>query len=162
MNIFVTVGTHSQGFDRLIKEVDELLIKEKIKDKVFAQIGNTKYIPKKIIFKKFLNEKEYLKNFKKADLIISHAGAGSIINALKLNKKLILVPRLKKFNEHTDNHQIELAKEIRKKYMHPYIINIGYLSNCVKKLQKKTIRKNIKRNFIGKEIEKFLNQLKNK
>lgn len=109
MRVFVTVGTHSQQFNRLLQKVDGIAGERK--DFVFfAQTGNSSYAPKNFSYKKFLREKEYGGNFKKADVVVSHGGAGSIINSLRFGKPLIVVPRLERFGEHTNDHQLELAE----------------------------------------------------
>lgn len=108
--IFVTVGTHDQNFDRLLKKVDELKGSGKINEGIFAQTGNSSFVPKNFASKKFFSDSEFEEKMKTCSLVISHAGAGAIILALKHGKKLILAPRLKEFNEHTDSHQLDLAK----------------------------------------------------
>lgn len=112
--IFVSVGTHKEGFDRLIKEIDFLVEQKIIKDKVFAQIGNGKFIPKNITFVRFMNEDEMEKQIKKCNTYITHGGVGSISLGLSLKKRLIILPRLKKYSEAIDNHQIEIATELEK------------------------------------------------
>ncbi|MEK6941451.1 MAG: PssE/Cps14G family polysaccharide biosynthesis glycosyltransferase [archaeon] len=108
--IFVTVGTHGQQFDRLLEKIDGLIGKKMLEEEVFAQSGNSTYAPKNFLSKKFLSESEFEENVKTASLVISHGGAGAIITALKYSKKLILVPRLKEFGEHTDSHQTDLVQ----------------------------------------------------
>lgn len=108
--IFVTVGTHGQQFDRLLEKIDELVSKKLLVEEVFAQSGNSTYQPQNFLSKKFLSEIEFEEYVKKASLVISHGGAGAIITALKYSKKLILVPRLKEFGEHTDSHQVDLVQ----------------------------------------------------
>ncbi|MFH1836084.1 MAG: PssE/Cps14G family polysaccharide biosynthesis glycosyltransferase, partial [Methanobacteriota archaeon] len=108
--IFVTVGLHYQGFDRLIKAVDELALK--IDEEFIAQIGSTQYTPKNMEYFREKTIGEVDEYFKDARIIISHAGIGSIITALKYEKPLIVVPRLKKYNEHTSNHQLEVTKAL--------------------------------------------------
>lgn len=109
--IFVTVGTHNQQFNRLLVEVDRLVETGKIKD-VIAQIGHSDYIPKNYKWFKFLDFGKMIGLQKKADLIITHAGVGSIMTALDLNKPTIVVPRLSKYGEHVDEHQLITAKKI--------------------------------------------------
>lgn len=108
--IFITVGTQKFAFDRLIKEVDELASRKEIKEEIFAQTGYSEYKPKFIGFKQFLSTQEFDDALDKADLVISHGGTASIVKAIKKNKKVIAVPRLKEFNEHVDNHQTEITK----------------------------------------------------
>ena len=108
--IFVTVGTHYQGFERFIEKMDQ--IAAKIDEKVIMQIGFTDYKPKNAKWFKFLEYDEINNLYKEAELIISHAGAGTLFDSLHSKKPIIIVPRLKKFGEHIDNQQIELAEAL--------------------------------------------------
>ena len=110
--ILVTVGTHEQQFDRLIKEVDKLVGKGKIK-KVIAQIGYCNYKPKYIEkYFKFIEYQEMDKLFRKTDIVITHAGIGSTLLAIRYGKPAIVVPRLKQLGEHLTNHQLDVTKEL--------------------------------------------------
>jgi UDP-N-acetylglucosamine transferase subunit ALG13 len=110
--IFVTVGSQKFQFNRLLKAVDDLCEKNVIdKDNVFAQIGYSDYCPKYYKFKEFLNADEFDNNMDKCEIVISHGGTGSIIEAIKKGKKIIAVPRLARYKEHVDNHQIQLLKK---------------------------------------------------
>lgn len=109
--IFISVGSQKFQFNRLLKEIDRLIKSGVIKDEVFAQIGVSDYKPKYYKFKDFLNQSEFNKYIEKSDLIITHAGTGVVVNSLKMNKKVIVVPRLSKYKEHVDDHQIQLTKE---------------------------------------------------
>ncbi len=106
--IFVTVGTHNQDFGRLVEKVDE--IAPKIDDEIIVQRGHTKHIPQNTKHFDFASREEMEKMNSEADIVVTHAGAGSIIFALSSRKPTILVPRLKKFGEHIDDHQLELTK----------------------------------------------------
>jgi len=108
MKIFVSVGTHPQPFDRLLKELDRIAASGK--DIFFAQTGNSSFQPKNFKSKKFLDEGEYKARIREAGLVISHGGAGTMINALLEKKPLLVVPRLEKFGEHTNDHQLDLAR----------------------------------------------------
>ena len=111
--IFVTVGMHYQGFERLIKKMDE--IAGKIDEEVVMQIGFTRYKPKNARYFDFVDDDEkILEYFRRARVIVSHAGAGTLLNALHFGKPVIVVPRLKKFGEHVDDQQLELAELISK------------------------------------------------
>ncbi|MCC7552645.1 beta-1,4-galactosyltransferase [Candidatus Micrarchaeota archaeon] len=110
--IFVTIGT-AIPFDRLIHKLNQIN-KNNIFD-ITAQIGksNFQFINiNKII--DYLTPNELKKEIKRCDIVISHAGAGTIIDLIKLNKKCVLVPRLKEFEEAVDNHQVEICKELEK------------------------------------------------
>ena len=56
--IFVTVGTHEQGVDRLLIELDRLVETGEIKHEVFAQIGYSNYIPKNYEHKEMISYDE--------------------------------------------------------------------------------------------------------
>lgn len=136
MKVFLSVGTHAQQFDRLLAEMDSVLARGKIKAQVFAQTGNSKYTPKNFKCKKFLDEKEYNKKMDWAEIVISHGGAGTIINALLKKKRLIIVPRLKKFGEHTNDHQLELAEAFAKEGKAVGVFEIAELGKQLKAVQK--------------------------
>ena len=107
MKIFVTVGTTK--FDGLIEYIDNNFDSKKYE--VFFQIADGKYIPKNFPYVRFVSN---IKNFfLKCDIVITHAGAGSIYELLELNKKIIIVPNL----ERKDKHQLDIALFMEKKVM---------------------------------------------
>jgi UDP-N-acetylglucosamine transferase subunit ALG13 len=112
--IFVSVGTHAQQFDRLLKEIDRLIEEKVITDKVYAQTGHSSYVPKHYEHKKFLGLLEFDAKIKACSLFITHAGEGNIGTGLQFEKKMIVVARQKKHGEHTNDHQLELADAIKK------------------------------------------------
>ncbi len=114
--IFVTLGTHELEFSRILKYIEDLDISEK----VIIQSGNTDFKSNKYEVHKFLSNQEFDKIMKESELIICHGGVGSILSALRLNKKVITVPRLSRFKEHNDDHQYEICKKFDK---NKYIIN---------------------------------------
>jgi UDP-N-acetylglucosamine transferase subunit ALG13 len=104
--IFVTIGTQ-EPFDRLIKIVDELAVG--LDQEVVAQVFNSSYVAKNLTLIDFVNPKEFERLFNKADLIISHAGMGSIISALSIGKPIIVMPRKASLGEHRNEHQLATA-----------------------------------------------------
>ncbi len=110
--IFVTVGTHEQGMDRLFIELDRLIESKQITEEVFVQIGYSKYKPKYYKYKKMIGYDEMDKYVKKADIVITHGGPGSIFHPLQYGKIPIVVPRNPEFNEHVDEHQILFTKRL--------------------------------------------------
>ncbi|WP_300560923.1 PssE/Cps14G family polysaccharide biosynthesis glycosyltransferase [Companilactobacillus sp.] len=113
--IFVTVGTHEQPFNRLIKKLDEMVRDKIIQDEVFAQIGYTTYEPKHYQWSKFLSSEEMDQYMEKATTVICHGGPATFMKSLSLGKKTIVVPRQKKYDEHVNDHQLVFAQEVRKK-----------------------------------------------
>lgn len=110
--IFVTVGTHEQGFDRLVKEVDRLKKEQLIEDKVFIQKGYTAFTPQCCDYCDFLSHDSMTQYMLEADMVICHGGPATFMQALALGKKTIIVPRLKQFQEHVNNHQLDFLQHI--------------------------------------------------
>ena len=108
--IFVTVGT-DQPFDRLIQIVDEWARENKRTD-VFAQIGERAIAPTYIAHREFLEPAEFTKRFSSADLIIAHAGMGTILSALRYNKPILIMPRLATLGEQRNEHQLATARHL--------------------------------------------------
>lgn len=107
--IFITLGSQKFQFNRLLKAVDELNLKEEI----FAQIGYSDYIPKTFKYKRFMDRNEFSSYINKSDIIITHGGTGAIMGALKKGKKVIAIPRLSEYGEHVDDHQLQIIEEFK-------------------------------------------------
>lgn len=109
--IFVTLGSQKFPFDRLLTELDRLIESGVITDSVFAQTGYSTYKPKHFSFELFLDRDTFAAKMREADTVITHAGTGAIIGAVKAGKKVIAVPRLSKYGEHVDDHQIQIVEQ---------------------------------------------------
>ena len=81
--IFVTVGTHEQPFDRLIRKIDELKEDGTIQDDVIIQTGFSTYEPKHCQWSKLISYQQMLKNVADARIVITHGGSGDIIGSTK-------------------------------------------------------------------------------
>ena len=106
--VFVTVGSTGNDFQRLLSEID-VLIERGILSDVVAQIGKTTYTPRNFKHFPFLSYDQLLRYIEDAELVIAHTGTGTLNMCLGLRKKIIAVPRLKKYHEHPDDHQLELG-----------------------------------------------------
>lgn len=108
--IFISAGTQNFPLNRLFKKMDEICTGNiSSSEKIFAQIGYSTYIPHNYNYESFLDNSEFEKKIKECDLFITHAGVGNILSGLESGKKIVAFPRLKKFGEHVDNHQLEIA-----------------------------------------------------
>ena len=134
--IFVTVGTHYLGFERLIKQIDKAA--GKINEEVIAQIGSTNYKPKNMTYFTFSDEKKISDLVKKSRLVISHGGAGTLLTIFKCKKNAIIVPRLKKFNEAIDDHQLELTEVLDDRGIITAVYDVKKLENVLKNMNAKT------------------------
>lgn len=110
--IFVTVGTHEQPFDRLIKKIDLMKRDGIIKDEVFMQIGYSVYEPKFCKWKKIMTFQEMETFMNTSEKIITHGGPATFMNVLSKGKTPIVVPRLVEFGEHVNDHQLEFVKKV--------------------------------------------------
>lgn len=108
--IFLTVGTQFP-FDRLVKAVDEAVSKNRIDEQIFAQVGITSYCPRSFEAVPWLEKTLFDKRFSEADGIISHAGMGTITMALENRKPLLVMPRLRKYGEVVNDHQLAIARK---------------------------------------------------
>jgi|ETNmetMinimDraft_23_1059889.scaffolds.fasta_scaffold08543_3 UDP-N-acetylglucosamine transferase subunit ALG13 len=154
--IFVTVGTHNQSFDRLVKKVDE--IAENLEEDVIIQRGHTVYKPKRANFFDFASRDKMRQMMKNARVILSHGGAGSIIFALKAKKPLIVVPRLFSFGEHVNDHQLELVQALEEDKRVRAVYDIDDLDNALNSV-KSLIINNSKKPIMIKLISNYLRGL---
>ena len=155
--IFVTVGSQKFQFNRLLEEIDRLIEDKIIKEEVFAQIGVSDYIPKNYKYTKFLTSEEFNKYIKTCDMVITHAGTGVIVNAVKLEKKVIAIPILEKYGEHVDDHQIQLIDEFKELNFIEPCYEINDLKNAIKNSKNKKYNKYISNtDKIIESIEEFI------
>lgn len=150
--IFITLGSQKFQFNRLLKAVDGL----KTDEEIFAQIGYSDYRPINYKYKDFLDRDEFSDVMSRSDIVITHGGTGAIIGAVKKGKKVIAVPRLAKYDEHVDDHQIQLIGQFKE-------LNLIYACEdmdlqkaleVIKNTEYKEYRSNTKR--IVKSLEEFI------
>lgn len=109
--IFVTLGSQKFQFDRLLQKIDTLIEKGVITQAVFAQTGYSGYLPQHFETAAFMDRDAFSEKMGQADMVITHAGTGAIIGAVKKGKKVIAVPRLAKYGEHVDDHQLQIVEQ---------------------------------------------------
>ena len=116
IKLFVPLGTQKFPFNRLVKALNGL-------------VESGAYTPQEIVMQSMVYEEKplfthfdvipletfnsYLDN---AEVIITHSGVNSIISSMNRKKPLIIVPRMKKYGEHVDDHQIEIADLMEQKF----------------------------------------------
>jgi UDP-N-acetylglucosamine transferase subunit ALG13 len=111
--IFVTVGNHFQEFDRLVRKVDE--IAPRISHEIMIQRGYSKYVPRNTKYFDFVPLNTAMEYIQRSDLVISHAGIGTIILCKEKGIPLIIFPRRKKCGEHGTDHQMEIAQVLEER-----------------------------------------------
>jgi beta-1,4-N-acetylglucosaminyltransferase len=112
--IFVTVGTQFP-FDRLVKKLDNGIFRLLAGHEVFAQIGDSRYCPANFQYSTLLPREEYAARMQSASAIISHAGMGTITMALQYGKPLLVLPRLRRYGEVVNDHQVVIARRFEER-----------------------------------------------
>ena len=161
--IFVTVGTHEQSFERLVKKVDELKRDKIIDEDVIIQKGYTDYEPRYCESYKLIGYNDMQKYLEDARIIITHGGPASFITPLTIGKIPIVIPRQKDFNEHVNNHQKDFVEQVvaRDNSIIP-CYNIDDLEKLIKEYD--SIVENMKENYKSNNklfCEKLDEEIKN-
>lgn len=160
--IFVTLGTQDKQFRRLLDATLALRIDEK----VVIQYGSTKpdedmveNLEKNFELHQYLSNEEFDKYMKEARVIITHAGVGTIIEGLKLDKMMIVAARLKKYKEHVNDHQLQILDTFEKE---GYILRLDDFSKLPELLKenfkpkKFNSNKNNFNTYLEEEIYKLI------
>lgn len=135
--IFVTLGTSDYPFTRLLKQIDDLIENNIIKN-ITVQCGNEDYQPKNFTIIKNLDKKEFNEYLKKAEVVITHGGVGTIIDCIKMGKKVIAFPRNAEYGEAKNNHQEQIINNLK----NTGSILTGEINDLAKLLEKiKTLKK---------------------
>ena len=111
--ILVTLGSQDKPFIRLLENIDKEIEKGNIKEKVIVQAGYTvdKYQTNNMEMFGLVDRDEFRKFVDDCSLLITHGGVGSILTGLKAGKKVIACPRLFKYKEHMNDHQVQIINE---------------------------------------------------
>ena len=134
--ILVTLGTQDKKFTRLLDSIQNLIDKKVIKEKVIVQAGCTSdFKSKDMQIFDLIPMDEFDKLISECDILITHGGVGSIITGLKNEKKVIAAARLKKYGEHTNDHQLQIIENFAKE---GYLLSLNDFEDLEK------ILKNIK------------------
>lgn len=128
--ILLTVGTQL-GFDRLVSAMDA--ITPTLSQSVIAQIGAGSYVPRHMQAQASFSPKDFEELAAKADLIVAHAGIGSVLTARRHNKPIVLLPRRADRHEHRNDHQLATAAQLHGRELIFVVENEGELSRAIEK-----------------------------
>lgn len=160
--ILVTLGTQDKKFYRLLDMIQKEIDNGKIKDEIIVQAGySSDYKSDDMKIIDLIPIDEFDELVKKCDILITHGGVGSIITGLKHHKKIIAVPRLKKYKEHTNDHQIQIVDAFAND---GYILKLGdgedlsFVIDSINSFTPKEYKSNNKQflKLISKEINNYL------
>ena len=129
--IFVSVGMSELQFNRLISKMDE--IAPELDDEVIMQIGSADYECKNTKNFRFADDEKMAGYYDQCDLLVCHAGVGTIINGLKNNIPIVVVPRRAELGEVDTNHQFMIADELVKMGRGISVENVDNLKEAISK-----------------------------
>lgn len=110
----VTAGTtDSYGFRRLFEQASKVLPPDA---EVMWQTGSTDVGGlRRVQGRPQIPAAELAMAIREADVVITHAGAGSALTALEMGRLPVLVPREAAYGEHVDDHQQQVARELQRR-----------------------------------------------
>lgn len=160
--IFVTVGTHEQQFNRLVEFMDRYALEHD--EKVIIQTGFSTYKPQHCEWSKLYPYQRMIELVKEARIVITHGGPSSFITSLQIGKIPIVVPRMKKFGEHVNNHQVIFCRQIAERMgtiieiedMNELATIIDNYDNEIIKIKENTMSNNVQ---FCKELESIVNEM---
>ena len=108
--IFVTVGDQ-MAFDRLISAMDQWAL-SRGRDDVVAQIGEGSFLPRSLEWKRRLSPEVFSAEIERAELVVAHAGIGTILACLAQQKRLVVMPRRAHLKETRNDHQVATTRHL--------------------------------------------------
>jgi len=121
---------HTAGFERLIRKMDE--VATTINEEIIMQIGHTKYTPRNAQYFQFTTAEELKALCQEARVVVTH-GAMTILDALEQGTPVVVVPRLKRYKEVIDDHQLDFARELEKEGKVIAVYDVEELEGALKK-----------------------------
>ncbi len=137
--VLVLIGTQKQSFERLLRTVEHS--KELENEHIIVQCGYTEYKSKKMEQFQFMSHDRIMQYIDEADFIICHGGVGTIFDCLHKGKKVLAMPRLEKYKEHVDDHQIEICRELQKEGYIEYCLDNEDFDSKIRLLKEKEYKK---------------------
>lgn len=153
--IFVTLGTNDESFERLLKALDKEIEKGTIKEKVIVQAGCTKYESPNMEILDLVPQEKFEQLVSECSLLITHGGVGSILTGINKGKKVIAVPRLAKYKEHGNDHQLQIVENFSER---KYILAVKDLNRLGKTIEK---AKNFKPQKFVSNTNNIINMIEN-
>ncbi|MDH7515716.1 MAG: glycosyltransferase [Bacteroidota bacterium] len=135
MSTFVSVGNATQPFHRLVREVERLAAGSVLPLPVFVQYGRTPFRAGVCEGAAFLSMEEFARKIREAEVVILQGGAGSIITALSERRMPIIVPRLRRYGEVVDDHQLLLTRRLEAAGRIIAAYDVGEIPACVNRLR---------------------------
>ncbi len=126
--IYVTLGTMFLDFPRLVQKMDAIAFESE--EQVLIQTGLGKIMPAHCAHFTFMPRRQILLLQRRARVIVCHAGIGSVMDALSVRRPLVVVPRLKRFGEHMNDHQLDIARAVQARGWGRMVLDIDQLDEA--------------------------------
>lgn len=131
MKLFFIAGTQLP-FPRMDEAVDRLLSNTELPVEIIYQSGQQEnFNREKLKQYKLMTEEKFLKAMLDADLIVAHAGVGTLLECIENKKPVLMFPRLAKLKEHRNDHQLSTAKKIHEIFQIPYFLSVDELITAI-------------------------------
>lgn len=125
--IFVSVGTNEARFDRLVEAVEPLAAAEEL----VVQHGPSPVRPRGATCVDYLSFEEMTEHIRRARAVVLHAGVGSVLAALANGVRPVVVPRLKRFGEAVDDHQVGFGRRLHEQGLVELVEDLARLGDAV-------------------------------
>ncbi|MEO8509799.1 MAG: glycosyltransferase [Chloroflexota bacterium] len=135
----MTLGTHPQPMDRLLRRLDELVASGEISDEVIVQAPAIDYVPKHLAVRSVLPFTELTRLISEADAVISHAGPGTLATIRLAGKMPVVVARSRRHREHVDTHQEFYARHLRKLPGYIVVDDLDGLADAIRRGRSETL-----------------------
>lgn len=106
---FVTVGTHTQPFDRLLELVDRAAAAGDLPAPVVVEAPRGRYRPQAVPEGRALSSEEHRRRLEECAVLVCHGGAGLLTTALRARRRPLVLPRRRAEEEHVDDHQVAMT-----------------------------------------------------
>lgn len=126
--IFVTLGV-SEPFDRLLEALRSLRIDEEL----VVQLGESTVRPPGATFVEFLPYEALVEHVRRARVVVSHAGVGTVMTTLLNGKRPVVMPRLRRLNEAVDDHQLAFGRRLHQQGLVRMVENAAELADALRK-----------------------------
>jgi len=127
--ILVTLGTQKFPMNRLVEAADKMA--QQVNEEVFVQTGNSTYMPSHCKHAAFVDSTKFRQMIEECSVLVTHAGAGSIMTGISVGKPVVCVPRLPQYGEHVDEHQKQIAEAFSSKKCVLYCEDVERLAEYV-------------------------------
>jgi UDP-N-acetylglucosamine transferase subunit ALG13 len=154
--IFISIGTANRGFDRLLRECDQ--IAHRTGREFFAQTGSSSFKPVHIPFQQWLSRNEMQQYYHRASAFVVHGGFGTLSETLKFGKPIFVVPRRLEDGEAVNN-QTDLATKLHSLGLIYHVAQLTHLEQALMQLETYRFQPNTLKTTIPTIIQDYVGQI---